>query len=51
MWSAPKSGSMFANIIVAIESFGGSLRQYADATVTGVKTSSPAAQKVFDVAF
>ena len=51
MFSAPKSGGISANLIVISEPFAGSLRQYADATLSSVKAASPGAQKVSDTAF
>jgi len=51
MFTAPKSSGLSANVIVTSEPFAGTLRQYVDATISGVKASSPAARLVSDVTF
>ncbi|MEY2519842.1 MAG: hypothetical protein QOF24_1601 [Verrucomicrobiota bacterium] len=48
MYSAPKSSGLSANLIVTSQPFAGSLREYANATITAVKASSPSAREVSD---
>jgi hypothetical protein len=51
MFVSPKESGHSANLIVMSEAFAGSLREYADANIAGVKTVSPAATFNRDEAF
>lgn len=51
MFIAPKSSGLSANMILTSDQFAGTLRQYVDATMTAVKSSSPALRVVSDAPF